>query len=277
MTDISIPDASYSEKETSAIQVTRPRAGVSLIEIKSEPLGVLRIAVKNALRAALAGLASDPQVNCVVLTGTGRAFSAGSDIRDFKRDAGWLLAAENAENGLNDFIEASRLPVIAACNGVTLGGGAVLSLACDIRIAARSARFGFPEVRVAALPSGSGSQRLPRLVGLGRAMELLLTGRIFDAEEALRIGLVQEVAPDDRLIERALELAGSIAELPALAIAATKKCVYTGLKEGYAAGLLEEMRLSVEMGLTDDAAEGQRAFLEKRPPNFGKDRNLVDE
>ncbi len=171
-------------EETSAIQVSRSREGVAVITIVSEPLGVLRHSVKRALMRAFAELEQDASVRCAVLTGMGKAFSVGSDIRDFSQEVGWLLENDYWESGLNLLIEDARFPVIAACNGHTLGGGAVLALACDFRVAASSAKFGFPEVKVGAFASGSGTQRLPRLVGRGRALELLLTGRVITAEEA---------------------------------------------------------------------------------------------
>jgi enoyl-CoA hydratase/carnithine racemase len=254
--------------ETNGVEVTRPRDGVTLVTIASEPLGVLRVSVKRALSEALAALEADETARCVVLTGTGRAFSVGSDIRDFSQDAAWLKEAEIVERDLNAQIENLRMPVIAACNGFTLGGGAVLTLACDIRFAAESAKFGFPEVTVGAFASGSGTQRLPRIVGRGRALELLLTGRTIDAAEAFSIQLIEEIVPDDELIERALDLAESIASMPASVIEATKQCVNVGLKDGVAAGLALEMALRIATGMGPDAEEGRSAFLEKRPPRY---------
>ena len=262
------PPGDHPPLEAAAVRIERPREGVALISIASEPLGVLRFGVKRALRKALAELEADPSVRCVVLTGTGRAFSVGSDIRDFQPDVGWILENEYVEAGLNAAIEASRLPVIAACNGYTLGGGAVLALACDIRLAAESAHSGFPEVKVGAFASGSGTQRLPRQVGRGRALDLLLTGRTIDAKQALAYGLVEYVVPDDELMARALDLAAQIAANAPRAVAATKRCVNLGLREGFQAGLAEECRLRVETGTGPDAAEGKAAFLEKRPPRF---------
>jgi enoyl-CoA hydratase/carnithine racemase len=204
----------------------------------------------------------------MVLTGTGKAFSVGSDIRDFSQDVGWLLENDYWEAGLNQAIEDARFPVIAACNGHTLGGGAVLALACDIRAASASAKFGFPEVKVAAFCSGSGTQRLPRLVGRGRALDLLLTGRVIDAAEALSYGLIEYIFPDGELIAKTLAMAEGIAAFPGPVTAATKRCVNVGLREGIRAGLALEQELRVRTGRGVDASEGRQAFLEKRPAQF---------
>ncbi len=255
-------------EEQSSIQVTRPRPGVALITIASSPLGVLRHAVKRTLLRVLLELERDLGVRCAVLTGLGKAFSVGSDIRDFSQEVGWLLENDYVEAGLNQAIEDARFPVIAACNGHALGGGAVLALACDLRIAAESARFGFPEVKVGAFASGSGTQRLPRLVGRGRALDLLLTGRTIDASAALEYGLVEYVFPDSEMLEKTLDLAETIASAPGLVTAATKKCVNAGLRQGFEAGLALESDLRVKTGRGPDAVEGRAAFLEKRPPKF---------
>ena len=256
------------EMESKAVETSFPRKGVAQLTIKSQPLGVLRFGVKRALLAALNQLESNPEVHCVVLTGVERAFSVGSDIRDFKDEVGWLLENEHVEAGLNAAIEQSPLPVIAAVNGFALGGGAVLCLACDIRVAAESASFGFPEVKVGAFASGSGTQRLPRLVGRGRALDLLLTGRTISAQEALLIGLVEYLVPDESLYDHALDLAGQIAANSFPAVSATKRCVNTGLREGIAAGLELERQGRVTTGRGPDAVEGRNAFIEKREPKF---------
>lgn len=259
---------SQESLETNAIQIERPFPGVVLITIRSQPLGVLRFGVKRALRAALAELETDRTVRCVVLTGVEKAFSVGSDINDFSTEVGWLLENDYVEAGLNATIENSRLPLIAAVNGYALGGGAVLALACDIRMAAQSAKFGFPEVKVGAFASGSGTQRLPRLIGRGRALDLLMTGRTIDAQEALRIGLVEYVVPDEELLDRVLELAVAIGTNSALAVSASKYCVTVGLRDGFEAGLAAEREQRIQTGRGPDAIEGRNAFLEKRKPNF---------
>jgi enoyl-CoA hydratase/carnithine racemase len=258
------------KEETSAIEVTRPSEGVVLITIVSEPLGVLRHSVKRALMSTLFELENDRSIRCAVLTGIGKAFSVGSDINDFSQEVGWLLENDYWESSLNQMLEDARFPIIAACNGHTLGGGAVLALACDFRTAAESAKFGFPEVKVGAFASGSGTQRLPRLVGRGRAMELLLTGRVITAQEAMQYGLVEYIFPDAIFMEEVLKIAHTIASYSGLVTAATKKCVTVGLREGMKAGLAMESDLRVKTGRGDDAIEGRTAFLEKRPPHFNK-------
>jgi enoyl-CoA hydratase/carnithine racemase len=255
-------------QDSESVLVTRPSAHVAVLQIVEKPLGVLRIAAKRAISRALSELEADPTVRCVILTGTGNAFSVGSDIREFQRDRGWLLGAEEAENALNDQIEAARFAVIAAINAAALGGGAVLALACDIRIAGRSARIGLPEVKVGAFASGSGTQRLPRLIGRGRALLLLMTGRIIEAAEAERIGLIEQVVEDDHLMTAALSVAAEIATMPPNAVAASKRCVNEGLRYGWQAGMQREAVNVVELGMSDEAVEGQRAFIEKRPPRF---------
>jgi enoyl-CoA hydratase/carnithine racemase len=253
-----------------AIEITRPRPGVAQLSILSEPLGVLRHAVKRALQNRLEELEADGDVRCVVLTGVGKAFSVGSDIRDFSLEIGWLLENDYVEAGLNAAIENSPLPVIAALNGHAMGGGAVLALACDIRVAAQSVRMGFPEVKVGAFASGSGTQRLPRLVGRGRALDLLLTGRTLDAAEAQAIGLVEYVVPDNELLDFTLNLATEIAANAAGAVSASKRCVNEGLRLGWEAGLALERELRIQTGRGRDAQEGRQAFLEKRPPKFNQ-------
>jgi enoyl-CoA hydratase/carnithine racemase len=262
--------APFPHVETESVEVTRPAEGVARIRIRSEPLGVLRQGVKRALFAALTGLEDDSTVRCLIVTGAGRAFSVGSDVREFRRDAAWQAEAARNDQGFNMALEHSRLPVIAMCSGLTLGGGNELAIACDLRFAGRAARFGFPEVKVGAFASAGGTQRLPMLVGAGRAMELLLTGRIIDAEEAFAIGLVDFLVDDDALDARTLAFATELASLPADAVAITKRCVTTGLREGRVAGHALENELTVELGLTENAAEGQAAFLEKRPPRFNR-------
>jgi enoyl-CoA hydratase/carnithine racemase len=266
-------DQTLSEEKT-AFEVSAPAEGVALIKIVASPLGVLRHAVKRALMSTFDALQTDSAVRCAVVTGTGKAFSVGSDIGDFSQDVGWLLENDYWEAELNQKIESARFPVIAACNGHTLGGGAVLALACDFRTAADNAKFGFPEVNVGAFASGSGTQRLPRLVGRGRALDLLLTGRVITAQEALSYGLVEYVFRADKLLEKSLDIASRIASFSGAVTAATKACVNRGLREGWEAGLQLESHYRVETGRGPDAVEGRQAFLEKRPPQFNQEKKV---
>jgi len=259
-----------SPLEIDAVKVEYPRPGVALIRIQSQPLGVLRFGVKRALQKRLKELEENEDIRCVLLTGADRAFSVGSDIRDFSLEVSWLLENEYVEAGLNAAIETSRLPIIAVLNGFTLGGGAVLALACDIRIAGQSCKLGFPEINVGAFASGSGTQRLPRIVGRGRALDLLLTGRTIDADEALQYGLVEYVVPDETLLSFTLDYAEKIAGFSGPVASATKYCVNVGLREGFEAGLAAEREGRIQTGRGPDALEGRQAFLEKRPPKFNK-------
>jgi enoyl-CoA hydratase/carnithine racemase len=257
-------------EESSSIIVSRPCEGVAVITIASEPLSVLRHSVKRALMTALSELENDKSVRCAVLTGTGKAFSVGSDINDFSQEVGWLLENDYWESTLNQMIEDARFPTIAACNGHALGGGAVLALACDFRVASENAKFGFPEVKVGAFASGSGTQRLPQLVGRGRAMDLLLTGRVIDAREALQYGLIEYLFPLDGFMDQVLAIASTIASYSGSVTAATKKCINVGINEGKKSGLALESDLRVKTGRGPDSIEGRSAFLEKRTPKFNQ-------
>ena len=266
-----IPNNNLPE-EIESITVTFPREGVALITISSKPLGVLRHAVKRALMSTLAELENNNSVRCAVITGVGKAFSVGSDINDFSQEVGWLLENDYWESTLNQMIEDARFPVIAACKCFIISSSSVLVLACDFRVSSDNAKFGFPEVKVGAFASGSGTQRLPWLVGRGRAMELLLTGRLIGATEALEIGLVEFVYPTAKLLDQVLKMAETIASYSGLATAATKKCINIGLREGISVGLAHESDLRAKTGGSPDAVEGRNAFLEKRTPDFNKQK-----
>lgn len=264
-----INNATLSE-ENENIQISHPTDGTALITIASQPLGVLRHAVKRALIRTIKSMERDDSIRCAIVTGVGKAFSVGSDIHDFSQEVGWLLENDYWEAKLNQKIEDARFPIIAACNGHTLGGGAVLALACDFRTAGKSAKFGFPEVKVGAFASGSGTQRLPSLVGRGRALDLLLTGRVINAEEALNYGLIEYIFPDEELLPKTIELAAIIASYSGNVTAATKICVNRGIREGWQIGLSLESEFRVKTGRGVDALEGRSAFLEKREPKFNQ-------
>jgi enoyl-CoA hydratase len=231
-------------------------------------LNALNAATFSELDAALDQLAADAEVRVVLLTGAGeRAFAAGADIRELAA----VGAAEGKAFSLRGQAVFRKLdtlskPVIACVRGFALGGGCELAMACTLRIAADDAQFGQPEVKLGVLPGYGGSQRLPRLVGRGAALKLLLTGKIIDAAEALRIGLVDEVVPAEELMGRARALAAEIAAQSPLAITETLKAVDEGLDLPLDLALLREAERFGHLCDTADKAEGTRAFLEKRSP-----------
>lgn len=244
---------------------------VALVTVnRPEKLNALDRATLLSLGDCFAQLAGDRDVGAVILTGAGeKAFVAGADITNLAGlDA--LGAREWAVLGQRVFsrIEEMTRPVIAAINGYALGGGLELALACHLRIAAEGARLGLPELKLGIIPGNGGTQRLPRLVGKGRALEMMLTGEPITAEEAWRIGLVNKVVPRARLIEAAREMARRILANGPLAVAACLQAVHYGLEMPFEAALAWEASQSGLVTGTEDAQEGFRAFLEKRPPAF---------
>lgn len=244
--------------------------GVATVTIdRPEKRNALNGQVRRELMAVLDGLEGEAQVRVVVITGAGdRAFVAGADIGEFAERT--ALEQRSAMEGRRVFevVAAFPRPVIASINGYALGGGCELALACDLRIAARSARLGQPEVNLGILPGGGGTQRLPRLVGMGRAMRLILTGELIGAEEAERIGLVDEVVDDEALRGRTRELAASIARHSPVALKLIKEAVRASAEMPMAAGLALERELFITAFSSEDRTEGVNAFLEKRTPEF---------
>ncbi len=244
--------------------------GVATITVhRPEKRNALNARVRQELVTALDALEPRDDVKVVVITGAGeKAFIAGADIGEFAErtpiEQRRAMEGRRAFNVLADFPK----PTIASINGYALGGGCELALACDLRIAARSARLGQPEVNLGILPGGGGTQRLPRLVGMGRAMRLILTGELIGAEEAERIGLVDEVVDDDGLSERTRELAASIARHSPVALKLIKQAVRAAAEMPLAAGLALERELFITAFSSDDRTEGVAAFLEKREPRF---------
>jgi enoyl-CoA hydratase len=230
----------------------------------------LNATVRSELIRVLDDLRDDDGVRIVVITGAGdRAFVAGADITEFAERTPLEQRAAMAGRRVFDEIAAFPKPTIAMINGVALGGGCELAMACDIRIAGRSARLGQPEIRLGLIPGGGGTQRLPRLVGAGRALRMILTGDIIDAEEAWRTGLVDEVVDDDALRGRVLELARAMAAHSPVALRLAKAAVAAAWEAPLGAGLALERELFITAFASDDRKEGVAAFLEKRPPAFG--------
>ena len=242
--------------------VTVGRVGrVGWITVDHPPANALNREVLEGLRRALSELEQDPEVGAAVVTGAGeKFFVAGADIGEFVLD-GPEATREKIGDGqrLTLEMEGSRLPLVAAVNGYALGGGLELAMACDLRLAASTSRMGQPEILLGIIPGWGGTQRLPRLVGRGRALELLLTGEQIDAETALRMGLVNRVVEPERLRDEAQGLAEKLAGQAPLAVAA-------GMDRPLATGLGEELGRFDRTFRTADAAEGIRAFLEKRRP-----------
>jgi enoyl-CoA hydratase/carnithine racemase len=251
------------------IVVTRRGRAHAVVTInRPDTRNALSLDVQDALTRALDDLAGDAGIRAVVFTGSGeRAFIAGADVKQL-RDYTLHDGLSGRLQRLFDLIAAFEKPTIAAVNGLALGGGCEFTLACDIRIAAQSARFGFPETGLAIIPGAGGTQRLPQLIGAGRALELILTGRIISAEEALAMGLVSHVVPDADLLTEAETVAESVASKGPLATQLARLVVRSGTDAGSAAGMtLERMAQAILHG-TADKQEGITALLEKRPPDF---------
>jgi enoyl-CoA hydratase len=227
--------------------------------------------VKNAINKAMVKelhdafdkLRTDDEVGCVILTGQGDDFAAGADIAELReRKAPEAMAAINSN--LFAKIEANPAPVIAAIKGYALGGGCELSLACDIRIGGKSAKMGQPEVNLGIIPAAGGTQRLPRIVGLGRAKELILTGLIIDADECYRIGLLNRVVEDAALIAEATKLAETICKKGPLAIRAAKQALNQSARVGVDTGLAFESVTQAMLFESEDKMQRMTAFLEKK-------------
>lgn len=250
------------------IRVTT-EAGIATLTIdRPDVRNALDLETVRECRAALETLAGDETVGVLIVTGAGEAsFVAGADIGELnRRTVADGLAAINS----SFFAEVERFPrpTIAAVNGYALGGGCELALACDIRVAADTARFGQPELGLGIIPGAGGTQRLPRIVGLGRAKHLVLTGTIIDAAEALAIGLVSEVVPAADLVERSRALARRILRQGPLAARLAKLALNASARVDLDSGLLiETLAQGIAFG-SDDKQEGTGAFLEKRTPSF---------
>jgi enoyl-CoA hydratase len=251
------------------VQVERRSDGVAVVTLSNPKVNALSRALLTELEAAALALQADPP-GAVVVTGGDRLFAAGAEISEFAKDGGVLSRDEVLDLGgcfyraLNAVAAIPRA-TIAAVSGFALGGGCELALACDLRIAATRARFGQPEVLLGIIPGGGGTQRLPRLVGPARAKEIMMSGRQVGAEEALRIGLVDEVVAHDALHDRALELAAQYASGAALTQALIKRAVDAGLDGTLADGLRLEQELFADSFGTEDAPIGVSSFLEHGP------------
>lgn len=252
----------------SLLLASRPRPGVLLVTLdRPEKRNALSTALVVELAETLARATADDDVRCLVLTGDDRAFSAGADIREMV-EGGLAALADDRRLRAWDAIEAFEKPLVAAVNGVCFGGGNELAMLADIVVAGETARFGQPEINIGIIPGDGATQRLTRAVGKALAMKLVLTGEPMDARTAREAGLVAEVTPPDRTLERALDLAASIAEKAPLAARLAKAAVLAAFDLPLGGGLAVERKLLYRAFQTADRTEGMTAFLEKRRPRF---------
>lgn len=247
---------------------------VALVTIDHPPVNALNQATLTDLAAVVAEIIADPVVKAVVITGAGQiAFVAGADISEFSK----LTSAEEAQSiseqvqSLYSQIEQAPKPFIAALNGVALGGGLELAMACHLRIIGDRVKVGQPEVNLGIIPGWGGTQRLARLVGKAKAIELILTGDSITAQEAYRLNLVNKVVPGGEVLKTARDLARKIAQKGGLATRAALAAIEGGFEQPLAAGLTLEAQQFAQIALSEDAREGAAAFLQKRQPAF-KDR-----
>ena len=245
--------------------------GVAIVTLNRPDVhNAMNETMRRELTRCFQGLAIDDEVRVIVVTGVGeRAFSAGADIREFVEPAPPTRFREQRKRvDFRQAMDQCWQPIIAAIRGYAFGGGLELALACDIRLASDDAQLGLTEVNLAIIPGGGGTQRLPRVVGRGKALEMILTAARIPAAEALRIGLVERVVPADRLQAEARDLARTLADKAPVALRYAKEAVVKGLELPLSDGLRLEADLSALLRTTDDRFEGARAFLEKRKPKW---------
>ncbi|MCB1364402.1 MAG: enoyl-CoA hydratase [Rhodobacteraceae bacterium] len=242
---------------------------VALVKLnRPDALNALNTQLLGELCQALEEADENDKVRCIVVTGTEKAFAAGADIKEMSSKTFGDVFNENLFADASDRIMAIRKPVIAAVSGYALGGGCELAMACDFIIAADSAKFGQPEINLGVIAGMGGTQRLTRFVGKSKAMDMNLTGRFMDAEEAERAGLVSRVVPAKKLLEEALGAAQKIAEKSSLSVMAAKEAVNRSYETTLSEGILFERRVFHSLFSTEDQKEGMAAFLEKREAQF---------
>lgn len=243
---------------------------VSVIRLNRPPMNLVSGEMVQALDACLAVIEADDAVRAVIVTSTSeKAFSAGSDIKEFAALSGRVGEGKLiAENTMYDRLAALAAPTIAAIEGDALGGGLELALCCDLRVGSDRARFGLPELRLGVIPGSGGTQRLPRLVGLARAKEMILLGEIIDANRAIEIGLLTRTAPAGQADAIAMELAEMIATRGPLAAREAKRLLDASWGTSQTDGQALELAASERVFASDDMVEGAAAFLEKRPAEF---------
>lgn len=245
--------------------------GIAVIRLnRPKSLNALCRELIDELELVFSDIADDQEVAIAIVTGTEKAFVAGADIKEIAQLSTPLEAYRHVArfHEVFDKIEELPKPVIAAVAGFALGGGCELALACDLRIAADNASFGLPEIKLGVIPGGGGTQRLPRLIGVGRAKELLYTGDPIDAQEAYRIGLANKVVPVNALMDETRRLASKLVKQPAVALQMNKLVVNEGIRMDLRSAQAYELQCFGVLFSTEDQKEGVQAFLEKRPANF---------
>lgn len=244
---------------------------LAVVTIDHKPVNALNRKTLEELSQLLDAIQNDATVKVIILTGGGSlAFVAGADIKEVGQITSVEEAKHMANFGQTVFLKLQRLekPVIAAINGVCLGGGLELAMSCHLRVAGDRARFGQPEVNLGIIPGWGGTQRLPRLIGKAKAIEWILTGDIFSAQEALRLGLVNQIVPQDQVLKAAKDLARKIVSKGAVAISQSLRAIEEGLERPLDEAMKIEETAFAIVAQTQDSREGVKAFLEKRQPQF---------
>jgi len=248
--------------------IVETRGAVGLITLnRPAALNALNAALIAELTTAIDGFEADDKIGCIVLTGSEKAFAAGADIKEMQSKT-YMSAYKEDFIGAWDPVARARKPVIAAVAGYALGGGCEVAMMCDFIIAADTAKFGQPEINLGVMPGAGGTQRLARFVGKAKAMDMCLTGRMMDADEANKCGLVSRVVPAEKLIEEALKVASVIASKSTVISMMTKESVNRAFETTLTEGIRFERRVFHAMFATEDQKEGMAAFVEKRKPNF---------
>ena len=245
---------------------TKGRVGIVRLN-RPQALNALNSALNKELAQAVAAFDADNGIGCILITGSEKAFAAGADIKEMADKTVVELAAADYAAAWHAVANV-RKPVVAAVAGFALGGGCELVMQCDVVIAADNAKFGQPEIKLGVIPGIGGSQRLPRAVGKAKAMDLMFTGRMMDAAEAERAGLVSRVVPAASLIDEAMKVAETIASMSLPSLIAAKEAVNRSFEIPLAEGLRFERRVFHALFATEDQKEGMTAFVEKRPPKF---------
>jgi enoyl-CoA hydratase len=242
------------------------KPGVALIRLnRPKELNALNRQLMEELVDAVQVLDADSNVRCIVLTGNERAFAAGADIKEMS-GATAVEMLERDQFSKWEAIRRLKKPIIAAVSGFALGGGCELAMLCDTIIASESAQFGQPEIKIGVIPGAGGTQRLTRAIGKAKAMDLILTGRFINAQEAEKAGLVARIVPTELYLDEAMKMAVQIASMPPLAVQMAKDAVLNAFETTLQAGLLNERKNFYMLFATEDQKEGMAAFAEKRPP-----------